>query len=57
MAPFVKHPTLGLSLGPDLKVLRSSPELGFACGLESASGSLLLPLPFPTTLACSLSNK
>ena len=49
MAKSVKCPTLGFSLGHDLRVVRSSPASGSVLIVETASDSLSLPLP------CSLS--
>jgi len=47
VAQSVKHPTLDFSSGHDLGVVRSSPVLGFALGMEPAWDSLSLSL-FPS---------
>ena len=52
MAQLVKHLTLDFGSGYDLGVVKSSHMLGSALGGESASDSLLFPLPL---LSLSLS--
>ena len=51
MARLVKHQTLDLGSGHDLRVVRSSLASGSVLGLESASQILLL------SLSLALSNK
>ena len=56
MAQSVKHLTLGIGSGPDLAVVRSSPELGFLLSMEPAWDSLSpsLSLCPPAVHACVL---
>ena len=54
---FVKHPTLGFDSGHDLRVLRSSPELGSAFSMESACLSLSLMPLFQIVHSLSQINK
>jgi len=57
VAQSFKHPTLDFSPGPDLRVMRSSPELGSALSGESAWDSLsLCPSPCSYTLSFSKIN-
>ena len=55
MAQLVKHWILGFSLGPDLRVVRSSLRWGSALSMESAC--LSLHMPFPSAGALSLSQR
>lgn len=59
MVELVKHLTLGVSSGPDLRVRRGSPMLGSMLSTESAGDSLSLsPSPSsPPTHALSHSLK
>ena len=52
----VKHPTLELGSGHDLRVLGSSPTLGSTFSMEPAWDSPH-PLPLPTTCALKLKKK
>ena len=57
VAQSVKHLTLDLSSGHDLRVVRSSPGLGSVLSMEPAYDSLPLSAPLPLMHALSLSLK